>query len=636
MQVNDVGDPRRLLQDAPEDSVADFLTKGCGCKLYKNTSCSVQFSEVEVTQYRQECQELDFYENGWNKLDLVVSAQLRVISRTMETSHGHRAGQRQRVSQSFRLRNIEVCEAMYLFAHAIKIKRFKRILKTFKNEGLTVKKHGNAGKSPINTTPLEVTERAVKFIRNYAEQNAIFLPGRVSTVFNSNLKLLPSHESKSSIHRMYVAACKVDKSQAVKLKPFRKLWAQCCPYIYVQRPMSDLCKTCQSNYVSLSKLTLASEQQKLQQYSKSKAHLDKVLIEREYYKSTIQNSIEEAVGKTIATGRAEPCNYAGTCHYSFDMAQQVHIPHNPMQPGPIYFLTPFKLGLFGVMNDTLKKQCNFVIPESVVINKGANMIVSLLHYFFENFGIGEKIMHLHADNCVAQNKNNIVVSYLAWRVMMKLNTDITLSFLPVGHTKFAVDWAFGLLKKKFRVSEVNTIQEFCDVVADSTPSSKLNYAVAVGTEDGRVLVPMANWQEYFSDNQFKKLPQITSYSHFKFSNEMLGSVCVRHNIDEPWLLHVLTSSSEPPSGLPAQIIPEGMTDDRKDYLYKNIREYCSPEAKDILCPKPGAVADTPEQETFNEPDSPLPEVDPQHKQKKRQVSQKNRKEKITKKSRRCL
>lgn len=29
----------------------------------------------------------------------------------------------------------------------------------------------------------------------------------------------------------------------------------------------------------------------------------------------------------------------------------------------------------------------------------------------------------------------------------KLHTDITLSFLPVGHTQFACDWAFGLLKK---------------------------------------------------------------------------------------------------------------------------------------------------------------------------------------------
>ena len=27
-------------------------------------------------------------------------------------------------------------------------------------------------------------------------------------------------------------------------------------------------------------------------------------------------------------------------HYSFDYAQQVHIPHDPIQGGPIFFLVP--------------------------------------------------------------------------------------------------------------------------------------------------------------------------------------------------------------------------------------------------------------------------------------------------------
>ena len=35
-------------------------------------------------------------------------------------------------------------------------------------------------------------------------------------------------------------------------------------------------------------------------------------------------------------------------HYSFDFAQQVHYPHNPLQPGPIYFKTPRKCAVFGV------------------------------------------------------------------------------------------------------------------------------------------------------------------------------------------------------------------------------------------------------------------------------------------------
>ena len=35
-------------------------------------------------------------------------------------------------------------------------------------------------------------------------------------------------------------------------------------------------------------------------------------------------------------------------HYSFDFAQQVHYPHNPLQPGPMYFKTARKCAVFGV------------------------------------------------------------------------------------------------------------------------------------------------------------------------------------------------------------------------------------------------------------------------------------------------
>ena len=35
-------------------------------------------------------------------------------------------------------------------------------------------------------------------------------------------------------------------------------------------------------------------------------------------------------------------------HYSFNMAQQVHYPSDPLQSGPMYFLIPWKCTIFGV------------------------------------------------------------------------------------------------------------------------------------------------------------------------------------------------------------------------------------------------------------------------------------------------
>ena len=45
-----------------------------------------------------------------------------------------------------------------------------------------------------------------------------------------------------------------------------------------------------------------------------------------------------------------------SAHYSFDMAQQVFCPNNPLQPGPMYFLTPRKCAIFGVCCESIPRQ----------------------------------------------------------------------------------------------------------------------------------------------------------------------------------------------------------------------------------------------------------------------------------------
>ena len=60
-----------------------------------------------------------------------------------------------------------------------------------------------------------------------------------------------------------------------------------------------------------------------------------------------------------------------TVHYSFDFAQQVHYPSDPLKPGPIYFLTPRKAALFGVCCAAIPRQVNFVIDEASDTGKGA-------------------------------------------------------------------------------------------------------------------------------------------------------------------------------------------------------------------------------------------------------------------------
>ena len=104
-----------------------------------------------------------------------------------------------------------------------------------------------------------------------------------------------------------------------------------------------------------------------------------------------------------------------TVHYSFDFAQQVHYPHNPMQPGPMYFKTARKCGIFGVCCEGIPRQVNYLVDEAYDTGKGSNTVISYLHHFLQHHCLGEENLQLHADNCVGQNKNKnnmlIQVSY---------------------------------------------------------------------------------------------------------------------------------------------------------------------------------------------------------------------------------
>jgi len=167
-------------------------------------------------------------------------------------------------------------------------------------------------------------------------------------------------------------------------------------------------------------------------------------------------------------------------HYSFDFAQQVHIPSNPMQPGPIYFKTPRKCAIFGVMCKAIPRQVNYQIDEASDVGKGANTTISYVHHYFEHHGLGETSVHLNADNCSGQNKNNYFIWYLAWRTILQLHHSVRYSFLIAGHTKFGPDRCFGIVKKSYKLNYISSVYEFANMVESS--STGINKAQLVGTQ----------------------------------------------------------------------------------------------------------------------------------------------------------
>ena len=82
-------------------------------------------------------------------------------------------------------------------------------------------------------------------------------------------------------------------------------------------------------------------------------HLHKATVERSLYRSVCDES-RRVYQQHLGTHG--PLPESAVVHYSFDFAQQVHYPSDPLQPGPVYFLTPRKCALFGVCSEAVPRQ----------------------------------------------------------------------------------------------------------------------------------------------------------------------------------------------------------------------------------------------------------------------------------------
>ena len=84
----------------------------------------------------------------------------------------------------------------------------------------------------------------------------------------------------------------------------------------------------------------------------------------------------------------------------------------------------------------------------------------------------------------------------------------------------------------------------------------------------------------------RKFPRITKYHYFKFSDT--GDVICRTSLDDldPKLVQLFENPASLLVTLPEQLLPAGLSSQRKAYLYESIRQYVPNHARDILCPAP--------------------------------------------------
>ena len=561
--------------------VQKFLQAGCGCRQgLKGGQCSDYFTVETVIGNLYDCLELSHAE-----LDLVILANLQAFTVPEVTRE-----KRKRIpAYSFLYQSHAICKEMFLHMYGFSKSRFQKLLEHYQNHGISVRVHGNSKRLPHNTLPQAIAEDVKNFLSNYTEENAVLLPWRIPGFKNVDIVLLSSSETKMHVWNCFKSACEVASKRVVSYTKFIELWKQFHPNLVVVKPMTDLCFTCQQNTSKLLRATNLPKSEKSECVRTQQYHLNSVQTERELYNKACDNakrSFKALEDSVDIDERHDPCSLDTTMHYSFDFAQQVHYPSNPMQPGPIYFKTPRKCAIFGIMCEAIPQQVNYLIDEASDVGKGANTTISYVHHFFEHHGLGETSVHLHTNNCSGQNRNNYFVWYLAWRTILQLHLSVRYSFLIAGHTKFAPDRCFGIIKKLYKQNYISSIYEFANMVESS--STGVNKAQLVGTHDGTVIVPVYDWCSYL-EQYFKRLPNIKSYHHLRFTKDEPGRVYFKESDLSPEQSLMLLKNPAilpPASRLPAKVNPTWLSQDRKQYLFREIRQFCKPGTEELVAPAP--------------------------------------------------
>lgn len=570
-------------------TVDNFVAAQC-CTM----NCAQSFSKDTIVQSRINSRELNYYSKTehWNFLhvSLLGSMDCCMASGPQTAKSRKKNVPRQKIRGHFYFRGQPVCRSFFLFVHDVSQKVYRSLCSVLATDGIIPRQHGNVAKTPlVRCLSLSSREKALKFIENFAVQNAVVLPGRVPGFKNPDLLLLPSEFTKKAIHEKYAAI--VSDAERLPYSSFTELWRELLPTVCIQKPRTDLCSECKLDSLALSKLKSMDEEKRRVLLNRSIAHLNLVDQERQYYKQAIQLSKTEISNK-LQPGHSFGISqsFDGTMHYSFDFFQQIHVPYDPEQVGALYFLTPYKVGLFGIMCETLAKMVMFIIPEGSVTGKGSNQVISMLHYYFEHYGIGETDVILNADNCVGQNKNQFVMSYLCWRVLTGMHRKVTLHFLVVGHTKFSPDYGAGVFKKLFRRTPCATPED----VAKCARKSSILEPVITGSIDGKeTFVAMYDWQSKFSN--FKAVPNLKRYQLFEFSCDRPGVVVCQEHSKAPSVSFTIIGSDYSDSSLPPLLQALGLSEKRQSYLYDKIRQFVPECSQDIVCPRPLQFSTNPDE-----------------------------------------
>ena len=312
---------------------------------------------------------------------------------------------------------------------------------------------------------------------NYVKENSICLPGRKPGFKNDDIiKVLSSFESKMSVWRVYDAMWETSYMWAVSCRKFLQLWESSIQMYLLQNQWLRSVWPVNRIPANIKELQTSLTGKSWNVLRPIKITWT-VLRLREYYKNSCTNyekALEIIGSETLLNHKSHDAySLNATVHYSFNYAQQVHIPSNPMQPGPIYFKTPRKCWIF-------------------VMCKGESEFPHRWNHFHWQRGVHDnKLCSLSFSMPWIGRNKSYLLWYMARWTLIERHYSITYSFLIARNTKFGLGHSYRIIKKSRRhtVMYVSSLYKFARLVETSSITG-INKTQLVGTHNRREIVPV--------------------------------------------------------------------------------------------------------------------------------------------------
>lgn len=186
-----------------------------------------------------------------------------------------------------------------------------------------------------------------------------------------------------------------DEKPFMQYRSFLNVWHQCIPYIVFMTPRTDVCHYCENYRIAIQGAVTASDKATL--VAEFGEHLEEAQKERDAYLAAIE--------KPKKAGTSQERDFR---HFTFDFA--VFIPYHSCQMGPLSYKVPLRVQIFGICNDAIPLQVNYLFHEGQTIRKngtkshGPNSVISMLHHYLAVHRKHESECHFHVDNCQTKQK----------------------------------------------------------------------------------------------------------------------------------------------------------------------------------------------------------------------------------------